>query len=794
MRVPNKGKIVFSAIGFETIEKNITDDFKITRLISPNASALDEVVVTGYGTAQKKANVSSYSTVERKILGIQIRGSASISASNSPLIVIDGVPFEGTMEGLDPASITSTSVLKDASVIALYGSRAANGVIMITTNKTDNNTDKNKQNIDIRNNISVGEAGNRLRTNFKDDAYWQPKLKTNAEGKASFKTTFPDDITSWRTFAIAITDQKQTGFADGLIRSFKPISANLTTPQFAIQGDSLNIIGKILNYTSDSMQLKKSFSFNNNLIKQQTIGLRNALIDTFSITATPTDSLKFKYTIERSDNYFDGEERSIPVFLPGVIETNGFFAVLDKDSSFTIPLNAADGPIKISSEASLMPTMLDEIDNIKQYEHFCNEQLSSKLKALLIKKKIYSFLKKDFKEEANIKDIIDRLHKSKTQNLWGWWVNNVPSSWISLHVVEALLMAEKNGYTVNLNKQSVIDNIIFNWESNRQSDQLFSLKILHALNAKADYKQYIDTLEKRLKEPTLFQKLQLVELKQKLNLSYVVDTFLNKAIYTMFGNMYWGEESYRFFDNDIQSTLAMYRILKNTGIHAEELKKIRYYFLEKRKNGRWRNTYESALILENILPDLLVNDSINKPATLTIANGETITEKSFPFIKTYTGNQPIAVTKKGSLPVYFTAYQQRWEKNPTQVSKGFEVQTKLEKKGQMITALKAGEPIVLRTTVNVLADVDYIMIEIPIPAGCSYQEKNQGYANNEVHREYFKNKVSIFCSTLKKGKYEFSISLQPRYTGSYQLNPAKAEMMYFPVFYGRESMKKVTIF
>ncbi|MFV0605382.1 MAG: hypothetical protein ACK5NK_06015 [Niabella sp.] len=68
-----------------------------------------------------------------------------------------------------------------------------------------------------------------------------------------------------------------------------------------------------------------------------------------------------------------------------------------------------------------------------------------------------------------------------------------------------------------------------------------------------------------------------------------------------------------------------------------------------------------------------------------------------------------------------------------------------------------------------------------------------GWGNNEVHREHFKNKVSIFCSSLKKGNYTFIVSLLPRFTGSYHLNPAKAEMMYFPVFYGRERMKKVQI-
>jgi uncharacterized protein YfaS (alpha-2-macroglobulin family) len=67
------------------------------------------------------------------------------------------------------------------------------------------------------------------------------------------------------------------------------------------------------------------------------------------------------------------------------------------------------------------------------------------------------------------------------------------------------------------------------------------------------------------------------------------------------------------------------------------------------------------------------------------------------------------------------------------------------------------------------------------------------YWGQEVHREYFKDKVTIFCRKLKEGNYTFSVKLMPRYDGNYILNPAKAEMMYFPFFYGREKIKKVSI-
>jgi hypothetical protein len=63
----------------------------------------------------------------------------------------------------------------------------------------------------------------------------------------------------------------------------------------------------------------------------------------------------------------------------------------------------------------------------------------------------------------------------------------------------------------------------------------------------------------------------------------------------------------------------------------------------------------------------------------------------------------------------------------------------------------------------------------------------------ETHREYFKGKTTIFCTKLKAGNHSFELELMPRYAGKYTLNPAKAEMMYFPVFYGRESMKTIGI-
>jgi hypothetical protein len=99
----------------------------------------------------------------------------------------------------------------------------------------------------------------------------------------------------------------------------------------------------------------------------------------------------------------------------------------------------------------------------------------------------------------------------------------------------------------------------------------------------------------------------------------------------------------------------------------------------------------------------------------------------------------------------------------------------------------------LEVTVNVEKDADYVMISVPIPAGCSYAAKPQSRVQGEVYREYDIHETRIYSERMKKGTYHYSINLTPRYKGSYTLNPAKAEWMYFPVMFGRNSFSRTVI-
>ncbi|HEY6899205.1 MAG TPA: hypothetical protein VI233_01120, partial [Puia sp.] len=191
-----------------------------------------------------------------------------------------------------------------------------------------------------------------------------------------------------------------------------------------------------------------------------------------------------------------------------------------------------------------------------------------------------------------------------------------------------------------------------------------------------------------------------------------------------------------------------------------------------------------------LLPDLLTDGQPPKDPVLRI-NGQQI--PSFPYQAQLSPAAALNVTQSGKLPVYFTAYQQYWNKAPEKVSGTFAVRSWFSEKGQTVQRLRAGEPVTLEVEVEVNAEASYVLIEVPIPAGCSYYNKTQSYGGQEMHREYLKNKLSIFSEYLSKGVRRFYVQLLPRYSGVYQLNPARVELQYFPTLYGREGMKTVTI-
>ncbi len=167
INAPANGVLTISSVGYSPIEVNIRSRTTVDVVLNPAGTSMEEVVVIGYGTQRKEAltgsvasiggdvlrevpspnlthslqgriagvDISQTSTRPGAAMQIRIRGTRSLSADNNPLIVLDGIPFLGSIGDINPDDVKSVDILKDASATAIYGSRGANGVILITTDK-----------------------------------------------------------------------------------------------------------------------------------------------------------------------------------------------------------------------------------------------------------------------------------------------------------------------------------------------------------------------------------------------------------------------------------------------------------------------------------------------------------------------------------------------------------------------------------------------------------------------------------------------------------------------------------
>ena len=165
--VPDNGTIQVSFVGYKTVDIQVKGQSTVKVILEEDTETLDEVVVVGYGVVKKSdvtgalTKVSEKQIKERPVqnalqamqgkapgvdittnsrpgeLGdVRIRGNRSITADNDPLYVIDGIPMvAGSIADINPNDVESMEILKDASATAIYGSRGANGVVLITTKK-----------------------------------------------------------------------------------------------------------------------------------------------------------------------------------------------------------------------------------------------------------------------------------------------------------------------------------------------------------------------------------------------------------------------------------------------------------------------------------------------------------------------------------------------------------------------------------------------------------------------------------------------------------------------------------
>ncbi|HMO63029.1 MAG TPA: MG2 domain-containing protein [Ferruginibacter sp.] len=344
--------------------------------ISIAADALQDVVVIGYGTAVAKSMTGSVVT---------IRGAASISGNNAPLIVLDGVLFEGDISAVKPEQITDAVVLKGADATGLYGARASNGVIILSTSGKVRLPEPEKPHVVVR-------------KNFAETAFFQPHIYADANGIFNIIFDIPESVTEWNWKLLAHTKKAGFVYAERKIVTQLPLMIQPNMPRFLYEGDSISIQSRISNL--DSLPVSgASFCKVEDMVTGEDItasvtqtnkqaftvaGNTNAsVMHSVHIPGGLLHPVKIRITAA-TGNFSDGEEYIVPVLSRKILasQTIPFHFSGKADSVMAMPRLPA-GAIPVGAGLYIEPkpqkALLDALPYLAFYPYNCAEQTFNKV-------------------------------------------------------------------------------------------------------------------------------------------------------------------------------------------------------------------------------------------------------------------------------------------------------------------------------------------------------------------------------------------------------------------------------
>ncbi|MFN3754584.1 MG2 domain-containing protein [Flavobacterium sp.] len=351
-------------------------------------------------TIENRPNASFIQTLQGQIAGLNIttgtgspgsgtsiiiRGVGAITSNSEPLYVVDGVPISrDAFLKLNPNDIADAKVLKDAAATSIYGNRGSNGVIIISTLKAIEELTQVK-----------------TRTNRNETAFFFPQIRTDKEGKISFKFNAPEELTEWKLRLLAHNKKALTGYLEKSVVTQKELMVFPNMPRFFRENDTIVISAKVANLTPELktgmaiLQLFDATTMENIDTKTKNIdAIRN-----FTITPSGNSVVSLKITvpqglqglqykvIAKAGNYSDGEESILPVLTNNILVTETIPVWVRENSKKEYVLtnlkNNTSATLRhhlFTLEYTSNPTWIaiQSLPYLMEYEHDCAEQLFSK--------------------------------------------------------------------------------------------------------------------------------------------------------------------------------------------------------------------------------------------------------------------------------------------------------------------------------------------------------------------------------------------------------------------------------
>jgi uncharacterized protein YfaS (alpha-2-macroglobulin family) len=701
-----------------------------------------------------------------------------------------------------------------------------------------------------------GDLEQRARGTFKDTAYWNPSIITDANGRATVTFTLPDNLTTWKLIAIAHTKDSLVGSQATEVLETKRVIVRPVRPRFAVHSDKAELAAIVHNGTEERQTFTvhltgKGFT-PNDASQTVTVGPEGQEKVLFPVTFGYGEEASFVFTAE-TDGMRDEVHESIPLFpfgIPQSTATSGFTEVSTVEKIF-VPVD--EEITSLTATATLSPSLATYLPLGLQYlvkfPYGCAEQTTSSFLPNVAVGTLQGFdafrIVSDKELKEKITAGIERLLTfQQSDGGFGYWADSRESNVnLTAYVLHALHLTMKAGYAVDADILSRARNYLGKALRSRPYERLADVSerayVLYVLGETGGSDEsLLSNLYAKRESLSLFGTAYLSMSLEKAGdhrrASSLLQDILTKAKVHPRGVTFEEQDSRWFHGlmntNQRTTALVLQAMLR---INPENVltPKIVRGMLSTRENGHWDTTQSTTASIFALVDYLKYTKELDGDfsATLSIQGSEigkaifdasTILSKKELSVseKTFENGQfnTVDIAKEGTGRLYYdlllSYFWKTREIHPAE--EGISVTREVVPVSGSPLRPTVGGTYKVQLTITVPEERHFVAVESPHPAG--YEgidfalQTNQKYLEGETniyerqgwwwdplwfftHKEFRDDQVFLFAEDLPAGVYKYEYLVRATLPGTYLWRPARAYEMYFPEVFGNTESQVVEI-
>jgi hypothetical protein len=797
-----------------------------------------------------------------------------------------GTPVKAEV-GVGLTDLAVLSLLPDTSTPILKHFYSEQGLSIRTSSTLTISVDQQTQ--EIINTIKGGGGGGpeggifEVRQRFVDTPLWLPTVMTNENGEATVEVTLPDQLTTWRLDARAVTlpmgDTNTTlvGQTTFDILSTKPLLIRPVTPRFYVVHDTSTLAAIVNNNTDADQDVKvridvKGVTLKANAEQTGKIVSRGRMRFEWPIEVLDVEAVDVTFFANTADNKFtdaaksavgQGEDKTLPVLRYIVPETVGTGGLIGKEGGdrvegIVLPkrLNIQDGTLKIRVEPSLAASTTSALNVLKNFPYQCIEQTVSRFLPNVMTYRAFKQLGLiDAKMTADLDQAVSyavqRLYNEQhSDGGWGWFINDKSDTLVTAYALIGLTEARDQGFAVDKgviaqaisflskNLRNITDQAQA-WTLNRESFLLYAM----ARAGGGNFSRAVRLFEVREKmsiyaRAYLAMTFRMLDEKETRYTEPLMSDLQNRAIASATG-MHW-EESFedRFnWNSNTRTTALVLKALVDIQPKNQLIPNVVRWLMIARKADAWETTQETAWSVMALTDWMVVTGELKPNYTFDVAvNDKTLTSDKQASPETVRDTVQLQVAVKDLLSdqvnkltlnrtggdgnLYYTAHltaylpveEVKAANRGISISRSYSLMDDQQRKP--ITQAKVGDNI--HVTLDIVApnDLNYIVINDPIPAGTEAVNPELATTGTVGQRpnlslkdplyrgwgwwwfsktELRDDRVVLYATYLPRGTYQFTYTIRAGLAGEYRVIPSTGQEFYFPEVYGRSAGSLFTI-